>query len=81
MTAELQDAKQVVLEYYDAFDAAPVDQLVDVLRKHTTDDYFWRGIHPFYEQSGEDVLGSASPGILTPPTTTRRLFRRSQHRR
>ena len=56
MTAELQHAKQVVLDYYDVFDAAPVDQLVDVLRKHTTDDYFWRGIHPFYEQSGVDAV-------------------------
>ena len=56
MTSELQDAKQVVLKYYDAFDTAPIDQIVDVLRKHTADGYSWRGIHPFYEQSGVDAV-------------------------
>ena len=29
---------------------------MDVLRKHTADDYSWRGIHPFYEQSGVDAV-------------------------
>ena len=55
----LQDAKRVVLDFYEALDAAPVDELVEVLRKHTTDDYSWRGMHPFYERSGADEVAEA----------------------
>ncbi len=56
MSGNLQRAKQVVLDYYDALDAASVDEVADVLRKHTADGYRWRGMHPFNEQSGADAV-------------------------
>ncbi len=53
---DLQDAKRIVLEFYEALDAAAPGEFATVLRKHTTDDYHWRGMHPFYEQSGADAV-------------------------
>ena len=52
MTDDLQLAKTVVLDFYDAFDRASADTLADVLAAHTTNDYSWRGLHPFGELSG-----------------------------
>lgn len=50
--SNFQDAKQVVRSYIKAFDQATDDELTDVLSQYTTDDYHWRGMHPFYEQHG-----------------------------
>jgi len=52
----LQQAKQVVLDYYRALDAASPDEVVEVLRKYTSDDFFWRGVHPFHERSGAEAV-------------------------
>ncbi len=52
MTTDLQHAKQVVLDYYAAIDNAPAGQLASVVADHTTDDYSWRGVHPFGERHG-----------------------------
>ncbi|MEM9465976.1 MAG: nuclear transport factor 2 family protein [Actinomycetota bacterium] len=57
--AELQLAKRVVLDYYADLAIAGVDDVASVLRKHTTDDYAWRGMHPFYEQEGADAVADA----------------------
>lgn len=54
--AELQRAKQVVLDYYLAIDAASVDETAEVLQKHTAEDYRWRGVHPFHEQLGAEAV-------------------------
>ncbi|MEM9522283.1 MAG: ester cyclase [Actinomycetota bacterium] len=54
--ADLQHAKRVVLEYYADLDAAAIADLASVLRKHTTDDYAWRGMHPFYQHEGADAV-------------------------
>ena len=59
--ADLQHAKRVVLDYYADLDSllrgnGSVDDVASVLRKHTTDDYSWRGMHPFYEQEGADSV-------------------------
>lgn len=74
MTTELRDAKRVVLDYYDALDAAGPDAQAEVIRKHTADDYRWRGVHPFGELEGADGV---SDGFWTP---TRRAFRNLQRR-
>lgn len=51
-----QREKSIIRNYMRIFDAAPVDKLAATLKKLTTADYSWRGMHPFYEQgSGEDV--------------------------
>jgi len=54
--ADVQAAKRVVLDFYTALDAASDDQLGAVLRKRTTDDYRWRGVHPFGEHDGADAV-------------------------
>ena len=54
--ADLQDAKRVVLDYYADLDRASIGDVAAVLRKHTAADYLWRGMHPWYEQSGPDAV-------------------------
>ena len=58
-TDDLQQAKKTVRDLHAAFDAAPLSDLVRVLGEHTTPDYFWRGMHPFYEQQGAEAVVSA----------------------
>jgi hypothetical protein len=47
-----QEAKQVVQNFYAAFDRAADADLTTVLQQYTTPHYHWRGMHPFYEQQG-----------------------------
>ena len=51
-----QQAKTIVREFHAAFDAAPDTELAAVLAAHTSDNYFWRGMHPFYEQTGANAV-------------------------
>ena len=55
MTSAIQNAKQVVRTYQDAFDTCPLPELANVLAAHTAPDYHWRGMHPFYEQEGTEA--------------------------
>jgi len=57
--ANFQSAKQVVRRYYQDFDGAATDKLVPTLKQHVADDYHWRGMHPFYEQSGPQSVVDA----------------------
>ena len=50
--SQFQGAKKVVRKYIKAFDEAKDEDLVKVLKAHTSDNYHWRGMHPFYEQEG-----------------------------
>ena len=52
MSDQLQRAKRVVLEYFDALDTASVAEIETVIDRFTTADYLWRGVHPFNEQVG-----------------------------
>lgn len=57
MTSDaLQRAKEVVLEYQLEFDTARNDELVNVMSRYMSPDYFWRGMHPFYEQQGAETV-------------------------
>ena len=49
---ELNTAKRVVREYCESFDLSQGDAQFDVLSSYVRQDYFWRGMHPFYEQRG-----------------------------
>jgi hypothetical protein len=49
---DYQHNKSLVLRFYDELDKAIGDDINEVLRRYTTDDYFFRGMHPFYEQQG-----------------------------
>jgi len=51
-----QSEKKIIREYMDAFDGADIESLEAVLSAHTTKDYHWRGMHPFYEQSSADAV-------------------------
>jgi predicted ester cyclase len=55
---DLQSAKKTVRDFHAVFDAAPDADLPRVLAEHTTPDYHWRGMHPFYEQHGAAAVAS-----------------------
>ena len=54
--ADFQKAKAAVREYITAFDKSSTDNLENVLKHHTTEDYHWRGMHPFGEQNGAEAV-------------------------
>ena len=59
MKQNFKQIKTVVRNYINAFDTASEDQMIAVLKQHTTKDYHWRGMHPFYEQYGaEDIVNT-----------------------
>lgn len=53
---DYQDNKALVLRYYDELDKSSEDEIVEVLKRYTTDDYHFRGMHPFYEQEGPKAV-------------------------
>jgi hypothetical protein len=55
-TDKLQAAKSTVRAFRAEFDSASDQDLANVLAAHTPDDYFWRGMHPFYEQIGAEAV-------------------------
>lgn len=57
MTSRL-DAKTVVRDYFAAIEAAPAAGLSDAIRKFTTDDYGFRGVHPFNELDSADSVAA-----------------------
>ncbi len=72
--ADYQHNKSLVLRFYDDLDKATGDDLTEVLRRYTTDDYFFRGMHPFYEQQGARTVAD----VFWKPL--RRAFRPIQRR-
>lgn len=56
---DFQKEKSIVREYIADFDKASDSELVDVLKKYTTEDYHWRGMHPFYEQHGAEAVAES----------------------
>ncbi|MYF88527.1 MAG: nuclear transport factor 2 family protein, partial [Boseongicola sp. SB0676_bin_33] len=56
---ELQDAKRLVLDHYEAVDAAERGKLAEAFARHTAPDMPWRGMHPFNEQTGADAVAEA----------------------
>ena len=53
-----QPAKATARSYMAAFDASPADKRLSVLKSHTTEDYQWRGLHPFHD--GHDAASAIS---------------------
>jgi len=54
--SDLQQNKALVLNFQELLDSASGNGITDVLRRHTADDYRWRGMHPFDEQHGADAV-------------------------
>ena len=53
---DFQDSKNLVRKYYEELDSAQGDEINAVIGRYTSDDYHWRGMHPFHEQySADDV--------------------------
>ncbi len=53
---DLQSSKALVAQYYKELDSSTGDSINKVIGNFTSDDYLWRGMHPFYEQhSANDV--------------------------
>jgi ketosteroid isomerase-like protein len=72
--ADYQQSKSLVLRFYDELDQADGDAIDEVLRRNVTDDYFFRGMHPFYEQYGSQAVAE----VFWKPL--RRAFRPIQRR-
>ena len=53
---DFQDNKALILRYYDELDKATGDEINAAIRRYATDDYHWRGMHPFYEQYSADAV-------------------------
>jgi hypothetical protein len=53
---KFQSVKAVVQNYFDALEKSTPETVVDVLRAHTSEDYLWRGVFPFREQRGAQVV-------------------------
>ena len=57
--SDTQHAKNLVLKYLEAWESAPHEAIDDVLGPFVSDDYSFRGVHPFNELSGIDEVSSA----------------------
>ena len=51
-----QEQKSLVRRYYDELDACAGPELPALLRRFVSNDYDWRGVHPFNELSGADAV-------------------------
>lgn len=56
--SQYQAAKQLVRNYFEAMEHASPDTVTQVLQQYTSDDYLWRGVYPFLEQSGADAAAN-----------------------
>jgi ketosteroid isomerase-like protein len=55
---DFQTSKDLVRRYYEELDTAAEDEINAVIRRYTSDDYHWRGMHPFHEQFSADDVAS-----------------------
>ena len=69
-----QDEKAVVRAFYADLNGATPDTVAGVLAAHTSDDWHWRGVRPFYERTGARAVAGAFWGPLLGSLT--RLQRR-----
>lgn len=56
LNSDFQAAKNIVRQYQSAFDGVNGDALAPTLSAHISANYHWRGMHPFYEQSGAGAV-------------------------
>ena len=56
MNNNFQKEKNLVLDYYKALDKAEGNDISNVLKNNTNENYIWRGFHPFNELSGAEEV-------------------------
>ena len=54
--SQYQAAKTLVRDYFEAMENASPDTVADVLHQFVSEDYLWRGVHPFREQRGATAV-------------------------
>ena len=54
--SKYQAIKTIVRNYFEAMENASPETVADVLKMYTGENYFWRGVYPFREQQGADVV-------------------------
>ena len=55
---QFQQSKKIVREFYAALDSAMSEDIPTVLARFTSPEYQWRGMHPFYEQTGAGAVAN-----------------------
>lgn len=50
--SKYKEIKKLVREYFDALENSTPENVLDVLKEYTSEDYLWRGVYPFREQQG-----------------------------
>ncbi len=55
---DLQAAKAIVRSYQSALENSTSENLEATLAKHVTEDFLWRGMHPFYELRGPAAVAT-----------------------
>lgn len=58
-TDAVQAAKSVVRALYADLEGAPAAGMADILGRHTSHDWHWRGVHPFYERFGASEVAAS----------------------
>ncbi|MDK1029802.1 MAG: ester cyclase [Anaerolineae bacterium] len=53
---DYQQNKSLVLHYYEELDKASENDIAKVLKRYTTDDYLFHGMHPFNEIKGAESV-------------------------
>lgn len=53
-----QQAKRLVLDYFEELEGADGNTAVQILKKYTTPNYQWRGVYPFREQHGAEAVAA-----------------------
>ena len=56
MSTDTQNAKTIVLNWQKSMDHLDPEQLPACFSKFISNDYIWRGMHPFHEQRGADSV-------------------------
>lgn len=49
-------SKQVVLSYFDALENAEPEEVLNVLNSYMADDYNWKSVYPFREQTSREAV-------------------------
>jgi len=54
--SKYQTAKTIVRSYFEALESSSPKSVADILKTYTSEDYLWRGVYPFRELRGTDVV-------------------------